>query len=44
MTGCVSPMNGVSGAKVAYDAEDRIAPMCPPPPRLVGTELAFDFS
>ena len=44
--GCVGPMNGVSGAKVWYNAGDRMAPMnlCPPPPRFIGTELAFAFS
>ena len=44
--GCGGAMNRVSGANVAYDAADRIAPIktCPPPHRFVGTELAFAFN
>ena len=46
MPGCVGPWNNVSGANVACDAADRIAHMkpCLPPPRFVGTELAFAFN
>ena len=43
MLGCVGSRKGVRGAKVEYEAIDKMIPinLCPPSPRFVGTELTF---
>ena len=45
MPGCVGSRKGARGAKVSCETIDGMIPMnpCPPPPRFVGTELAFVF-